>query len=101
MQHLFDNISDWNGDDTYTFNSGPNSIPHHFTIDLGVNTILRRVDVDMLDPNIDSSSNATAIQVWGRDNLDFAQTASSDEELFIDAGWVLLHEEQIDGENLN
>ena len=100
-EYLFDNISDWNGDDTYTYNSGPNSIPHHFTIDLGVNTILRRVDVDMLDPNIDSSSNATAIQVWGRDNLDFAQTASSDEELFIDAGWVLLHEEQIDGENLN
>ena len=100
-EYLFDNISDWNGDDTYTYNSGPNSIPHHFTIDLGVNTILRRVDIDMLDPNIDSSSNATAIQVWGRDNLDFAQTASSDEELFIDAGWVLLHEEQIDGENLN
>ena len=100
-EYLFDNISDWNGDDTYTYNSGPNSIPHHFTIDLGVNTILRRVDVDMLDPNINSSSNATAIQVWGRDNLDFAQTASSDEELFIDAGWVLLHEEQIDGENLN
>ena len=100
-EYLFDNISEWNGDDTYTYNSGPNSIPHHFTIDLGVNTILRRVDVDMLDPNIDSSSNATAIQVWGRDNLDFAQTASSDEELFIDAGWVLLHEEQIDGENLN
>ena len=100
-EHLFDGDSSWNGDDTFTFNSGPNSIPNHFTIDLGVNTILRRVDIDMLDPNLDTSANVTAIQVWGRDNLDFAQTASSDEELFIDAGWVLLHEEQIDGENLN
>ena len=100
-EHLFDGDSSWNGDDTFTFNSGPNSIPNHFTIDLGVNTILRRVDIDMLDPNLDASANVTAIQVWGRDNLDFAQTASSDEELFIDAGWVLLHEEQIDGENLN
>ena len=100
-EYLFDGDSSWNGDDTFTFNSGPNSIPNHFTIDLGVNTILRRVDIDMLDPNLDTSANVTAIQVWGRDNLDFAQTASSDEELFIDAGWVLLHEEQIDGENLN
>ena len=99
-EHLFDGDSSWNGDDTFTYNSGPNSIPHHFTTDLGVKTILRRVDIDMINPDVDSSSNPTGIQVWGRENLDFAQTASSDEELFIDAGWVLLHEEQIDGENL-
>jgi len=99
-EYLFDDINEWNGNDTYTYNSGPNSIPHHFTIDLGVNTILRRVDIDMLDPVIDPSSNITGIQVWGRDNLDFAQTSSSDEQQFVDAGWVLLHEQQIDGENL-
>ena len=99
-EYLFDGNADWNGNDMFTYNSGPNSIPSHFTIDLGVNTVLRRVDIDMMNPDVDSSSNPTGIQVWGRENLDFAQTASSDEDLFINAGWVLLHEEQIDGENL-
>ena len=99
-EYLFDGNANWNGNDMFTYNSGPNSIPHHFTIDLGVNTVLRRVDIDMINPEIDSSSNPTGIQVWGRDNLDFAETTSSDEDLFINAGWVLLHEEQIDGENL-
>ena len=99
-EYLFDGNADWNGNDIFAYNSGPNSIPSHFTIDLGVNTVLRRVDIDMMNPDLDSSSNPTGIQVWGRENLDFAQTASSDEDLFINAGWVLLHEEQIDGENL-
>ena len=100
-EFLFDNNSSWNGDDTQTYFTEPGSIPHHFTIDLGVNTVLRRVDIDMIDPEIDPSFNPTGIQVWGRENLDFAQTASSEEDLLIDAGWVLLHEQQIDGENLN
>ena len=100
-EFLFDNNNSWDGDDTQTYFTEPGSIPHHFTIDLGINTVLRRVDIDMIDPEIDPSFNPTGIQVWGRENLDFAQTASSEEDLLIDAGWVLLHEQQIDGENLN
>ena len=100
-EFLFDNNIEWNGDDTNTYFTEPGSIPHHFTIDLGVNTVLRRVDIAMMDPEIDPSFNPTGVQVWGRDNLDFAQTASSEENLLIDAGWVLLHEQQIDGENLS
>jgi hypothetical protein len=49
----------------------------------------------MIDPAIDASSNATNVQIWGRDNLLFAETETSDESMFVNAGWVLLHEEQI------
>ena len=94
-QYLFDGVTSWDGDDTFTYNSGPNSLPHHFTVDLGVKTNLRRIDLNMIDPAIDASSNATHVQIWGRDNLLFAETETSDEDMFINAGWVLLHEEQI------
>ncbi|MCH1484969.1 MAG: hypothetical protein L7T60_01935 [Flavobacteriaceae bacterium] len=94
-QYLFDGVASWDGDDTFTYNSGPNSLPHHFTVDLGVKTNLRRIDLNMIDPAIDASSNATHVQIWGRDNLLFAETETSDEDMFINAGWVLLHEEQI------
>ena len=94
-QYLFDGDTSWNGDDTFTYNSGPNSLPHHFTVDLGVRTNLRRIDLNMIDPAFDASSNATHVQIWGRDNILFAETETSDEDLFINAGWVLLHEEQI------
>ena len=94
-EYLFDNNTSWDGDDTFTFNSGPNSLPNHFTVDLGVNSNLRRVDLNMIDPQIDPSSNATHIQLWGRDNILFAETDASDESMFINAGWVLLHEQEI------
>ncbi len=94
-EYLFDGVTSWDGDDTFTYNSGPNSLPHHFTVDLGVKTNLRRIDLNMIDPAIDASSNATHVQIWGRDNLLFAETETSDEDMFINAGWVLLHEEQI------
>ena len=94
-QYLFDGDTSWNGDDTFTYNSGPNSLPHHFTVDLGVRTNLRRIDLNMIDPAIDASSNATHVQIWGIDNILFAETETSDEDMFINAGWVLLHEEQI------
>ena len=100
-QYLFDDITDWNGDDTYTYNSGPNSLPSHFTVDLGVKTDLRRVDLITIDPNIDPTYNPTLIQIWGRDNLDFAETNSSSEVDFINAGWVLLKEEEVSGDETN
>lgn len=98
QEYLFDDITSWNGDDTFTYNSGPSSIPSHFTVDLGVMTTLRRVDINMIDPEIDPSSNPTNIQIWGRDNLLFAETPAGDNDDFINSGWVLLHEEQINGE---
>ena len=94
-QYLFDGVTSWGGDDTFTYNSGPNSLPHHFTVDLGVRTNLRRIDLNMIDPSIDASSNATHVQIWGRDNILFAETEASDEDMFIYAGCVLLHEEEI------
>ena len=97
-EYLFDNNSNWNGDDTYTYNSGPSSLPSHFTVDLGVMTDLRRIDINSIDTDIDSSHNPTLIQLWGRDNLNFAETESSDENDFINAGWVLLKEEEINGD---
>ena len=96
-EYLFDNNIDWSGDDTYTYNSGPNSLPHHFTVDLGVNTDLRRIDIHSINPEIESANNPTLIQVWGRDNLNFAETNSSDEDDFINAGWVLLKEQEVAG----
>ena len=98
-EYLFDGNGSWNGDDTFTYHSGPNSMPHHFTVDLGVYTDLRKVKLDMVDPTTNSNNNPTEIQIWGRDNLDFAQTSSSDEADFINASWQLLYEGQIDGLN--
>ena len=48
--------------------------PAILLVDLGVMTTLRRVDINMISPEIDQNYNATNIQVWGRDNIDFAQT---------------------------
>ena len=101
QEYLFDDITSWNGDDTFTYNSGPSSIPSHFTVDLGVMTTLRRVDINMIDPEIDPSSNPTNVQIWGRDNLLFAETPVGDNDDFINSGWVLLHEEQINGSTSN
>ena len=98
-QYLFDGDGSWNGDDTYTYHSGPNSIPHHFTVDLGVYTDLRKIKLDMADPASTPNNNPTEIQIWGRDNLNFAETSSSDEAEFINASWQLLYQGQIDGLN--
>ena len=97
QDYLFDNTISWNGDDTQTYNSGPAAVPSHFTIDLGVMTTLRRVDINMISPEIDQNYNATNIQVWGRDNIDFAQTPIGNQDDFINSGWILLHEQEING----
>jgi len=97
--YLFDDNASWNGDDTYSYNSGPGSLPFHFTVDLGVETDLRKVKLDMLDPSVNANNNITDIQIWGRDDLDFAQTTSSDVTEFINAGWQLLYDGQVDGFN--
>ena len=98
-QYLFDGDGFSIANDVNTYHSGPNSIPHHFTVDLGVKTDLRKVKLNLVDPTINSSNNPTEIQIWGRDNLNFAETSSSSELEFISASWQLLYEGQIDGLN--
>ena len=98
-QYLFDGDGFSNANNVNTYHSGPNSIPHHFTVDLGVKTDLRKVKLNLVDPTINSSNNPTEIQIWGRDNLNFAETPSSDESQFINASWQLLYEGEIDGLN--
>ncbi len=100
-QYLFDGESVWSGDNEFTYDSGPGSIPFHFTVDLGVKTDLRKVKLNMIDPLINSANNTTQIQIWGRDNLNFAETASSSESEFINASWQLLYEGNVDGQNSN
>lgn len=96
--YLFDGISDWNGDNSKTFFSNPSDIPHHFTIDLGVKTIVRKVRLDM--PSIGNDNNPTAIQIWARENLESAEIVSSTEQNLRNAGWKLLSEKNIAGENI-
>ncbi len=100
-QYLFDGDGFTEANTFNTYHSGPNSIPHHFTVDLGVKTDLRKVKLNIVDPVVSSENNPTEIQIWGRDNLNFAETASSDEAQFINASWQLLYEGEIDGLNEN
>ena len=98
-QFLFDGDGSWNGNNQQTFFSQPGNIPHHFTIDLGVNTVLRKVKLEMPDAQEFNNNNATRVQIWGRQDLLFAETSSSTEDDLIDAGWVLMKDVNIDGEN--
>ena len=98
-EYLFDGDGSSDGTDTNTYHSGLNSIPHHFTVDLGVKTDLRKVKLNLVDPTINPSNNPTQVQIWGRDNLNFAETSSSSESEFISASWQLLYEGEIDGLN--
>ena len=100
-QYLFDGDGSTEANSFNTYHSGPNSIPHHFTVDLGVKTDLRKVKLNLVDPVVSAENNPTEIQIWGRDNLNFAETASSDEAQFINASWQLLYEGEIDGLNEN
>jgi hypothetical protein len=100
-QYLFDGDGFSAANAVNTYHSGPNSIPHHFTVDLGVKTDLRKVKLNLVDPTLNADNNPTEIQIWGRDNLNFAETTSSDEAQFINASWQLLYEGEIDGLNVN
>ena len=93
--------------DIQTFNSGPNSIPHHFTIDLdknatGVKYEIRKcrlglkalVNANNMPTN---QNNPTEIQIWGRPDLVGAETTSETDDEFISKGWVLLYNGPVDG----
>jgi len=100
-QYLFDGDGFSTANAVNTYHSGPNSIPHHFTVDLGVKTDLRKVKLNLVDPTLNSDNNPTEIQIWGRDNIAFSQTPSGTESEFISVGWQLLYEGEIDGLNEN
>jgi len=100
-QYLFDGDGFSTANAVNTYHSGPNSIPHHFTVDLGVKTDLRKVKLNLVDPILNSDNNPTEIQIWGRDNIAFSQTPSGTESEFISVGWQLLYEGEIDGLNEN
>ena len=98
--YLFDGDGSWSGDDTFSYFSNPGDIPHHFTIDLGVMTTLRKVKLEMPTPSISAQNNATEVQIWGRNNLEFAETTSNTNTAFYDAGWSLLYEGAVNGETM-
>jgi hypothetical protein len=100
-EYLFDGDNTWEGNDEKTFLSSSGIFPHHFTIDLGVNTTLRKVKLDMPNYLDFNDNNITSIQIWGRKTLSGAETYSNTEESFISSGWKLLKEQEIDGENIS
>lgn len=98
-EYLFDVNSSWEGNDEQTFLSSPGTFPHHFTIDLGVKSTLRKVKLNMPNHLEFNDNNITSLQIWGRESLDGAETSSNTDESFMSSGWKLLKEENIDGEN--
>ena len=95
--YLFDGDGSWTGDDTFSYFSNPGEMPHHFTIDLGLMTTLRRVKLEMPTPSSIADNNATEVQIWGRSNLELAETSSNTDAAFYNAGWNLLYQGNIDG----
>jgi hypothetical protein len=98
--YLFDGDGSWSGDDTFSYFSNPGDMPHHFTIDLGAMTTLRKVKLEMPTPSSSTQNNATEVQIWGRDGLEFAETSANTNAAFYNAGWSLLYEGAIAGETM-
>jgi len=98
--YLFDGDGSWSGDDTFSYFSNPGDMPHHFTVDLGVMTTLRKVKLEMPTPSSSTQNNATEVQIWGRDGLEFAETSANTNAAFYNAGWSLLYEGAIAGETM-
>ena len=99
QEFLFDGNGDWDGNNQETYYSQQGDIPHHFTVDLGVNTVLRKVKLEMPDAQTNNLNNATRVQIWGRQDLLFAETNASTESDLSNAGWLLMEDVTIDGEN--
>jgi len=98
--YLFDGDGSWSGDDSFSYFSNPGDMPHHFTVDLGVMTTLRKVKLEIPTPSSSAQNNPTEVQIWGRDGLEFAETSSNTDAAFYNAGWSLLYEGNVDGETM-
>ncbi|MAV00069.1 MAG: hypothetical protein CMC37_00570, partial [Flavobacteriaceae bacterium] len=111
--YLWDNNTFWAGD-AYGYHSGENAVPGHFTLDLGVITQLARAKIYFRPTISFSGNNPTQIQIWGRENLDSAETlpvfessgnnvTSSPVSItsFEDAEWQLITEQNVNGASLD
>jgi hypothetical protein len=104
--YLFDGDETYKGD-TYGFHSGPNSIPHHFTIDLdkkvsGIKYEVRKCRLGLKalknSANVATNqNNPTQIQIWGRTDLNGAETTSETDAEFLSKGWIKLYDGPVDG----
>ena len=110
-EYLWDYNNLWSSD-IYGYHSGENSVPGHFTIDLGVTTQLAKAKIHYRPTWSFVGNNPTQIEIWGRLNLDGAETLPvfessgnnviSDPVLtseFENAGWQLITTQNIDGAN--
>jgi len=107
--YLWDNNSFWSGDSN-SYHSGENSVPGHFTIDLGVTTQLAKAKIYHRPTWSYVGNNPTQIEIWGRENIDNAETlpvfessgnsVTSESVLtseFENAGWQLITSQEING----
>ena len=99
VHYLFDGDGSWSGNDALGYHSGENSIPHHFTIDLGVSAQIRKCRLDLRDPNNYSGNNPTKVELWGIMDITNAETSSEDAAEFEAKGWKLLFRGPVDGAN--
>lgn len=97
-EFLFDGDGSWKNSDQYGYHSGENSIPHHFTLDLGVKAKIRKCRLDLRDPNNYAGNNPTKVELWGINDISNAQTQGSDPAEFEEKGWTLLFRGDVDGE---
>lgn len=98
-KYLFDGDGRWSGNDGFGYHSGENAIPHHFTIDLGLEYEVRKCVLGLRDPNNYSGNNPKEVEIWGRLDLINAETSDETSANFISKGWKLLFSGPIDGAN--
>ncbi|MGQ7867837.1 DUF4998 domain-containing protein [Sunxiuqinia sp. sy24] len=93
-QFLFDGRG-WIGD-FESYHSGDNSggTPAHITVDLGVKAIVRQVELGFREGF--TGNNPVEFELWGIDNITNAETNGSDENEFLDKGWVKLYHSPVD-----
>ena len=107
--YLWDNNSFWSGDSN-GYHSGENSVPGHFTIDLGLTTQLAKAKIHYRPTSSYAGNNPTQIEIWGRENIENAETlpvfessgnsVTSEAVLtseFENAGWQLITSQAING----
>ena len=111
--YLFDNNNLYSSDE-FGYHSGENAIPGYFTVDLGSSTYLQILDLDFRPTWSFNGNTPTEIEIWSRENLVNAETGTNFEisgnnviseptstELLEAAGWTMIHNSNLDGENIS
>ena len=112
--YLYDNDSVWRYNDKYGYHSGENAVPGHFTIDLGVYTQLKNVELHFRHSNSYSGNTPTMLEIWGRNDLNDAEilpvfsssgnsatSPPTSSESLQNANWILLSSNSLNGAYLN